>query len=128
MKNLLKRFLHQFKATGRKLPLSRANNKGDNYGNQGLPGQVNVPLITVGLNSSTNSTMVTRLLQGQAGAAANTIAFNLSNMNRLINAGLVPFTTLPAGTDCVSGNSLSQTCKVSNFFLVNPQTTGGAFL
>jgi hypothetical protein len=121
-------FLTQFKAATNNLTISQAAGKGDNYGNQGLPGQVNVPLITVGLNSSTNSTMVTRLLQGQAGAAANTIAFNLSNMNRLINAGLVPFTTLPAGTDCISGNSTSQTCKVSNFFLVNPQTTGGAFL
>jgi hypothetical protein len=121
-------FLTQFNAAAKNLAISRANNKGDNYGNQGLPGQVNVPLITVGLNSSTNSTMVTRLLQGQAGAAANTIAFNLSNMNRLINAGLVPFTTLPASSGCVSGNTTSQTCKVSNFFLVNPQTTGGAFL
>jgi Carboxypeptidase regulatory-like domain len=99
-----------------------------NYGNTGLAGQVNVPLVTTGLNSSTNTTMVTRLLQGQAGAAANTIAFNLTNMNRLISAGLIPTTTLPAGTDCVGGTSLTQTCKVSNFFLVNPQTTGGAFL
>ena len=121
-------FLDQFNAAAKNLAISRANNKGDNYGNQGLPGQVNVPLITVGLNSSTNSTMVTRLLQGQAGAAANTIAFNLSNMNRLINAGLVPFTTLPTSTGCISGNTTSQTCKVSNFFVVNPQTGGGAFL
>jgi len=121
-------FLDQFKAAANNLAISRANNKGDNYGNQGLAGQVNVPLITVGLNSSTNSTMITRLLQGQAGAAANTIAFNLSNMNRLINANLIPFTTLPASSGCVSGNTLSQTCKVSNFFLVNPQTAGGAFL
>ena len=121
-------FLDQFNAAAKNLAISRANNKGDNYGNQGLPGQVNVPIITVGLNSSTNSTMVTRLLQGQAGAAANTIAFNLSNMNRLINANLVPFTTLPTSSGCVSGNTLSQTCKVSNFFLVNPQTSGGAFL
>src|ERR1044071_6316460 len=121
-------FLDQFNAAAKNLAISRANNKGDNYGNQGLPGQVNVPIITVGLNSSTNSTMVTRLLQGQAGAAANTIAFNLSNMNRLINAGLVPFTTLPTSTGCISGNTTSQTCKVSNFFVVNPQTGGGAFL
>src|SRR6185369_10174506 len=121
-------FLDQFNAAAKNLAISRANSKGDNYGNQGLPGQVNVPLITVGLNSSTNSTMVTRLLQGQAGAAANTIAFNLSNMNRLIAAGLIPTTTLPTGTDCISGNTLTQTCKVSNFFVVNPQTGGGAFL
>ncbi len=125
-------FLTQFNAALNNLLISRANNKGDNYGNQNLPGQVNVPVITTGLNSSTNSTMVTRLLQGQAGAAANTIAFNLSNMNRLINAGLIPFTTLPASTGCVNNNTTSQTCKLSNFFLVNPQvtgaTTGGSFL
>src|SRR5919205_423985 len=100
-------FLDQFNAAAKNLAISRANNKGDNYGNQGLAGQDNVPLITLGLNSSTNSTMVTRLLQGQAGAAANTIAFNLSNMNRLINntvggvpKPLVQFTTLPASTGC----------------------------
>jgi len=125
-------FLDQFNAAAKNLAINRANGKGDNYGNLGLPGQVDVPLITIGLNSSTNSTMVTRLLQGQAGAAANTIAFNLTNMNRLIDAGKVQFTTLPAGTCVPAGSStaskLAQTCKVSNFFIVNPQTTGGAFL
>ena len=122
-------FLAQFNAARNNLLLSRAAGKGDNYGPQAsVPGTVSVPLITVGLNSSTNSTMVTRLLQGQAGAAANTIAFNLSNMNRLISNGLIPFTTLPASTGCVSAPASSQTCRVSNFFIVNPQTTGGAFL
>ena len=122
-------FLTEFNAARNNLLLSRAAGRGDNYGVQsGIPGQVPVPLITVGLNSSTNSTMVTRLLQSQAGAAANTIATNLSNMNRLINAGLVPFTTLPASTGCVLNNTTSQTCKVSNFFIVNPQTTGGGTL
>lgn len=121
-------FLTQFNAALNNLIISRANGGGDNYGNQGFAGQVNVPIITTGLNSSTNSTMVTRLTQGQAGAAANTIATNLANMNRLINAGLIPFTTLPASTGCVNNNTTAQTCKVSNFFLVNPQTLGGAFL
>src|SRR5205085_87009 len=98
------------------------------YGNQGLPGQVNVPIITTALNSSTDSTTITRLLQGQAGALANSIAFSLSFMNRLINAGLVPFTTLPNSACDPTLPAATQNCKVSNFFLVNPQTTGGAFL
>jgi hypothetical protein len=138
-------FLAQFNAARNNLLISRANNAGDNYGNQGLPGQVNVDVITVGLNSSTNSTMVTRLLQGQAGAAANTIAFNLGNMNRLIingrlpngttctiaNPSCIPFipsTMLPLSTGCSDAISTAQTCRVSNYFIVNPQTTGGAFL
>lgn len=109
--------------------ISAASRTDLSYGNWGLPGQVNVPLITVGINSTVNATMITRLLQGQAGAAANTIAFNLSNMNRLILGGHIPFTTLPLSTGCNNTTSVAnQTCRVSNFFIVNPQTTGGAFL
>lgn len=87
-----------------------------NYGNSNLPGQVAVPLITTAIGSSTDSTTATRIIQGQAGAVANSIAFTASRMNNLINAGLVPTTTLPNGQ------------KVSNFFIVNPQTTGGTFV
>ena len=87
-----------------------------NYGNSGLPGQVNVPLLTTAIGSSTDSTTATRLIQGQAGSVANSIAFTASRMTNLINAGLVPFVTLPNGQ------------KVSNFFIVNPQVSGGAFV
>jgi hypothetical protein len=121
-------FLAQFNAAANNLAISRAQGKGDNYGNQNLPGQVSVPLITTAIGSATDSTTVTRLLQGQAGAVANSIAFSLTRMNNLINAGLVPFTTLPAGACDPTLSAANQNCKVSNFFLVNPQTTGGAFL
>jgi hypothetical protein len=87
-----------------------------NYGNSGLAGQVNVPLITTAIGSSTDSTTITSLLRGEAGRVANGIAFTASRTNALISAGLVPFTTLPNGN------------KVTNFFIVNPQTTGGAFV
>ncbi|HEX7315288.1 MAG TPA: TonB-dependent receptor [Pyrinomonadaceae bacterium] len=121
-------FLDQFKAAANNLAISRANNRGDNYGNQGLPGQVNVPLITTAIGSATDSTTITRLVQGQAGAVANSIAFTLSRMNNLINAGLVPFTTLPSSACDPTLSAANQNCKISNFFVVNPQTTGGAFL
>ena len=87
-----------------------------NYGNSNLPGQVAVPLITTAIGSATDSTTATRLIQGQAGAVANSIAFTASRMTNLINAGLVPTTTLPNGQ------------RVSNFFIVNPQTAGGTFV
>lgn len=121
-------FLTQFNAAANNLAISRAAGKGDNYGNQGLPGQVNVPLITTSIGSATDSTTITRLVQGQAGAVANSIAFTLSRMNNLINAGLIPFTTLPGGACDPTLSAANQNCKVSNFFVVNPQTTGGAFL
>lgn len=121
-------FLTQFNAAANNLAISRAQGKGDNYGNQGLAGQVNVPLITTAIGSSTDSTTVTRLVQGQAGAVANSIAFTLTRMNNLINAGLIPFTTLPSGACDPTLSAANQNCKVSNFFILNPQTTGGAFL
>jgi hypothetical protein len=115
-------FLDVFKAAARNLSIYTATNPGCsavgncNYSNSGLPGQVDVPLITTAINSSVDLNTAVLLQQGQAGALANGIAFNLGRMNRLTTAGLIPFTTLPDGS------------KASNFFIVNPQTTGGAFL
>ncbi|MFL6208790.1 MAG: carboxypeptidase regulatory-like domain-containing protein [Pyrinomonadaceae bacterium] len=122
-------FLDQFNAARNNLLLSRAAGRGDNYGVQtGIAGQVAVPLITTAVGSATDSTTVTRLLQGQAGAVANSIAFTLGRMNNLINAGLIPFTTLPSSACDPTLSAANQNCKVSNFFITNPQTTGGAFL
>ncbi|HMG34246.1 MAG TPA: TonB-dependent receptor [Blastocatellia bacterium] len=115
-------FLDAFKAAQNNLAIFTRANPGCvaagncNYGNTGLPGQVAVPLITTAVGSSTDLTTSTLLVQGQAGNLANTIAGNSTRMNRLIGANLVPFVTLPNGQ------------KVSNFFIVNPQTTSGAFV
>ncbi|HVG18209.1 MAG TPA: TonB-dependent receptor [Blastocatellia bacterium] len=92
-----------------------------NYGNSNLAGQVDVKLITTPLGAI-DSTTTTLLQQGQAGRLANNIAGNVGRMNSLINANLIPFTTLPNST------CSAPPCKVSNFFLVNPQTTSGAFV
>lgn len=124
-------FLDQFRAAQNNLLIFARSNPGCvvterggirsisgtcNYGNTGLPGQVAVPLITTAIGSSTDLTTATLLAQGQAGALANSIAFTSSRMNNLMNAGLAPFTTLPNGQ------------RVSNFFIANPQTAGGAFV
>ena len=115
-----------------------------NYGNSGLPGQVNVDRIVTSGNSSTDATTARLLAQGQAGSLANTIAFSSLRMNRLIINGrlangtactiatagcvpFVPFTTLPI-TGCDNTVSTNQNCRVSNAFILNPQTGGGAFL
>lgn len=103
-----------------------------NYGNSNLPGQVAIPIIFTAIASNTDQTTLNRILQGQAGSVANSIAFNSTRMNRLILANRVPFTSLnPATTGCDnSTDPARQTCRLSNFFILNPQTSsgGGAFL
>jgi hypothetical protein len=144
-------FLNAFNAAAKNMQIFIAANPGCvaaqtcNYGNSGLPGQVAVPLITTSISSSTDSTVQTQLLQGQPGALANSIAFNSTRMNRLMINGtlangsactistagctpFVPFTSLPLSTGCDNSVSTSQNCRLSNFFIVNPQTGGGAFL
>ncbi len=59
----------------------------NNYGNQGLPGQVAIPLITTAIGSNTDQTTITQLMQGQAGTTANGIAGNATRMANLTKAG-----------------------------------------
>ena len=116
-------FLNTFNATAAKLT--------PNCGQTGFPACNYGPgFIATAVGSQTDSTVIQFLQQGQAGALANSIAFTSSRMNNLINAGLIPFTTLaasPGGCDPTLP-AASQNCKVSNFFILNPQTTAGAFL
>jgi Carboxypeptidase regulatory-like domain len=118
-------FLDVFKAAQNNLAIYTKANPGCvaagncNYGNSNLPGQVNIPIITTAIASSTDLTTATLLTQGQAGGLANSIASNNTRMNRLIAASLVPSVTLP------NGFCATPPCKVSNFFVMNPQTIGG---
>jgi hypothetical protein len=59
----------------------------NNYSDQGLPGQVPVPIITTAIGSNTDQTTATQLAQGQAGATANGIATNATRMAALTKAG-----------------------------------------
>jgi len=59
----------------------------NNYSNQGLPGQVAVPIITTAIGSNTDQTTATYLAEGQAGASANAIATNATRMAALTKAG-----------------------------------------
>lgn len=129
-------FLNEFKNAAKNLSIfitanplcGQTGQPACNYGNSGLPGQVNIPIISTSIASNTDQTTLNRILQGQAGSVANSIAFNLTRMNRLILGGLVPFTSLPTSTGCDNSTTNNQTCRVSNFFILNPQNSGGAFL
>ncbi len=80
-------FLTQFQAAQNNLAIARQTNAtSTNFSNQGLPGQVNVPILTTAIGNS-DQTTATQLLQGQAGATANGIATNVTRMAALTRAG-----------------------------------------
>ena len=110
-------FLDQFKIAQRNLTIARAANPtSNNFGNQGLPGQANIPIISTALGTTNDEGFATTIRRGLAASLAQSIAFNTTRMNNLMNANVIPFVTLPSGT------------RVSNFFVVNPLATGGSYL
>lgn len=79
------------------------NTNSNNFSNQGLPGQVNIPILQTALGTLTNnSTYATYLQQNRPGNLANVIASNATYMGRLVTAGYAP-----------------------NMFIVNPSVAGG---
>ncbi len=98
-----------------------------NFANWGLPGQVNLPILTAAFTGAANglqtdanfrsSTFVTFLSNGVAGAFANNLAFNTTFMCRL--AGQTAF---PGA--CPTSAPLT-TSFPANFFVANPHASGG---
>jgi hypothetical protein len=99
-------FLSQFSAAQTNLAIARAITPSSvNFGNQGLPGQTNIPILSTALGFVSDTTTATLLTQGQAGSLATSIANNSARMGRLVAA------SYPV-----------------NLFWVNPTASGGAFL
>jgi len=103
-------FLADFQNAQNNLNIARAAQPAgatptNNFGNQGLAGQRAIPILQTALGTTTDVTTANQLVQGQAGAAANAIAFNTTRMANLTRAGF------PV-----------------NMFVVNPATNSGAFL
>jgi hypothetical protein len=106
-------FLTQFQAAQNNLAIANGvtvpqlatlnSLKSTNFFNQGLPGQTSIPIISAALANAGNSTLANYVAQGQAGALANSIASNTTQLGRLTAAGY------PA-----------------NLFEVNPATGGSA--
>src|SRR5262249_48458550 len=97
-------FLDEFLAAQKNLAISRAAGRGDNFGNQGLPGQVNLPVFTASFGSATSSnfrsgSFILRMDQGQAGSIANSLANSVVFQGRRVGAGLAPnlFFVYPSG-------------------------------
>ena len=111
-------FLSEFRIAQENLRLARQiDPASNNFGLQaGVPGTRAIPLISTALGLSSDATFATTISRGEAGRLASNIAFNTTRMNNLMNASLIPFTTLSDGS------------RVSNFFIVNPLATAGSFL
>jgi hypothetical protein len=89
-------FLGQFQAAQNNLAiangvavnqLTSVSLKSTNFFNQGLAGQKDIPIISTALAGVGNSTLANQVAQGLAGAFANGIAGNVTQMSRLVAAG-----------------------------------------
>jgi hypothetical protein len=82
-------FLTNFQNAQNNLAIARAAQGAstNNFGDQGLPGQVPIPILQTALGTTTDQTTATYLTQGQAGASATAIATNATRMANLVKAG-----------------------------------------
>lgn len=75
-------FLQEFQNAQNNLHINQISGKGNNFANNGLPGQVALPIFSAAFVNQTtangfgNSTYVTNLLNGAAGSMAQTLATN----------------------------------------------------
>jgi hypothetical protein len=112
-------FLNEFMIATNNLRIARGGNLnntagGNNWGNQGLPGQLPVPILQTAIGNTTDATIASQILTGQAGAAASGIA---------LNAGRIANLTAATSKACNGGP-----CPI-NLFVVNPTVaSGGSFV
>ncbi len=109
------------------------------FSNQGLPGQVAVPIFTqlftglaAGSQTDANFSSSTNILfldNGAAGSFANSVAFNTTNMCNLFGLGGAPLQGTSAVNPCaaVATTPAGATGFPVNFWVVNPHANGGAF-
>jgi hypothetical protein len=122
-------FLQEFKNAKRNLDISRAQNRGARFDNQGLPGQVplpifqaafgprgNVPAIAAGSGFSSTG-FVSSLDNGAAGAIATTLATNQNYVCRMFGNTFSPCVRIDPRYNAAGPYPI-------NFFLLNPYVAG----
>jgi hypothetical protein len=112
-------FLQEFINAQRNLQIARAANPAsNNFGNQGLAGQVNLPIMLASFGSATsanfsNATLANLVVQGQAGAFANTLARSLVFQQRRVAAGL-PANLFVASPSAINGVAVNNNIAIVN--------------
>lgn len=86
-------FLDEFIQAQRNLAINRANGRGNNFRNNGLPGQTSLPIFEASFGSATsanfaNSNFLLDLDRGEAGRTAGRLAFTSSFQNNRVARGL----------------------------------------
>src|SRR5262245_24223280 len=72
-------FLNEFKIAQENLRIARLSNpNSNNFGNQGLPGQRDIPIIATALNLVSDTTFATTISRGEAGRLAANIAQDIT--------------------------------------------------
>jgi len=113
-------FLQQFKIAQNNLAIARGGNIFQNtgvvnFGNQGLPGQQAIPIISTALGTTSDSTSATYLMMGQAGSFANAISTNSARMANLTAANY-PANLFVVNPTVGSGNSYLLTNGGSSYY------------
>jgi len=113
-------FLNEFNIAANNLKIARGGNiynsaAGNNFGNTGLPGQQNVPILSTALGTTNDSTSATYLMMGQAGSLASSISTNAARMTSLTNAGY-PANFFVVNPTVGSGNSYALTNLGSSYY------------
>jgi hypothetical protein len=103
-------FLDEFNTAYNNLLIARGGNisatTSNNFGNQGLAGQKNIPIISTALGTTNDTTFANYIRQNRPGNVAYNIYRDQTRMGRLVTAGYP-----------------------SNMFIVNPAVpTGGSYL
>jgi len=115
-------FLGQFQAAQQNLTVNQANGRGASFANNGLAGQTATPIFDTAFNGLTaaqgfnNSTFVSYLNTGQAGAMATSIAQNPTYFCRMVGNSFGP---------CASRGFNAAGIYPINFFVLNPYIFGG---
>jgi hypothetical protein len=120
-------FLNEFKLAAENLRIARlANPASTNFGNQGLAGQKDIPIIATALATTNDTTFATTISRGEAGRLAANIAQNITRMNNLINSPVTKALVKPF--TLADPNSPGQTITLSNFFVANPRSPTNSWL
>lgn len=119
-------FLDEFKIAQENLRIARLTTPtSNNFGNQNLPGQKAIPIISTALATTNDITFAQTITRGEAGRLAANIAQDITRMNRLTsNAALASVIKPYTLADPNGGAPIT----LSNFFVANPRSPTNSWL
>jgi hypothetical protein len=129
-------FLTEFKNAQNNLTINQANGKGATFQNNGLAGQVNLPIFDAAFgprgtvpaiaaaSGYQNPTFITNLQQGAAGSLAGTLATNQNYVCRMFGNSFNPCTQARIQPSSTQSYNAPGAGYPINFFVLNPYSAG----